>query len=78
MKLEGKWNRKKFSFEPSKRNVKIWVVNDQPQLFEWNLNESEPRPIERNRMIIYHAEMWNGILEYVNNAKVKVVQDVED
>jgi hypothetical protein len=78
MKLEGKWNRKKFSFEPSKRNVKIWVVNDQPQLFEWNLNEPEPRPIERNRMIIYHAEMWNGVLEYVNNAKVKVVQDVED
>ncbi len=78
MKLEGKWNRKKFSFEPSKRNVKIWIVNDQPQLLEWNLNEPEPRPIERNRTIIYHAELWNGVLEYINNAKVKVIQDVED
>jgi hypothetical protein len=78
MKLEGHLKRKKISFDFSKRNVKLWLVCGKPVLMEWNLNEREPRPIENDRSLLYHAEGWNGVLEYVNNIKGKVVRDVEN
>lgn len=79
MKLQGKYRKKKFSFDITKRNIKLWSVGDDRLVFEeWNLDEREPRPIENLKAILYHAEVWNGVMEYVNNIKTKVVQDVED
>jgi len=79
MKLEGKYKKKKFSFDITKRNVKLWSVGDGQLVFkEWNLNEREPRPAENLKSLLYHAELWNGVLVHVNNIKAKVVQDVEN
>ena len=80
MKLQGKFKKKKFSFDISKRNVKLWSVGAKEELAfkEWNLDEREPRPVENVKTLLYHAEVWNGVLVYVNNIKAKVVQDVED
>lgn len=80
MKLQGKYKKKKFSFDISKRNVKLWSIGKDAKLtfYEWNLDEREPRPVENERALLYHAEIWNGVLEYVNNIKAKVVQDVEN
>ena len=80
MKLQGTFKRKKFSFDISKRNVKLWSTGENENLMfvEWNLDEMEPMPIENTKSLLFHAETWNGVLVYVNNIKAKVVQDVED
>ena len=76
MKLEMKLGRKKHVFVQTKRCVKIWDVNGEPVMKEWNLDEREPMVTAMNRKLVYYAEFWNVVIEHVNNAKVKA--DVED
>lgn len=75
MKIEFKIGRKKFSFTPTKRNVKIWQTASEAVMKEWNLDEREPMISVSDRKLIYFAEFWNGVIEHVNNVKAKIVQD---
>ena len=72
MKLEVKIGKKKYYFMQTKRNVKVWEVDGKPVMKEWNLDEREPVLTSSGRKLIYFAEFWNGVLEYVNAANVKV------
>lgn len=81
LKLKGKYKRKKFSFNISKRNVKLWAVgsNEELRFVEWNLDEGEPWPDENDAVLLYYGEFWNGPFEHVNNIKAKVeYNDVVD
>ena len=78
MKLEGHIKKKKFVFPVTKRNVKVWLVNEKPVFKEWNLNEMEPRPVENIKSLLYYAEFWNGVIVHVDNIKSKVIEDVEN
>ena len=77
MKIEFKDGKKKFEFVQTKRNVKIWLVGEDqvPVMKEWNLDEMEPMLSASDRKLVYFAEFWNGVLEYVNNVKAKAVQE---
>ena len=77
MKIEFKIGKKKHSFVQTKRNVKIWLVGEDqvPVMKEWNLDEMEPMLSASDRKLVYFAEFWNGVLEYVNNVKAKAVQE---
>jgi len=76
MKLEMKRGRKTIQFDQTKRCVKIFDTPVGIKFVEWNLDESEPYLPYNNVTLIYYAEFFNGVIEYVNSAGVSI--DVED
>lgn len=71
-KLSLKLGEKKFKFTVTKRDVKIWDVNGEAVMKEWNSDELEPELSVNGKKLIYRAEFWNGIVEHLNTADVKV------
>ena len=77
VKIEFKIGKKKYRCQQTKRNVKIWLTGEDqvPVMKEWDLDEMEPMLPNPVRKLVYFAEFWNGVLEYVNNVKAKAVQE---
>ena len=71
VKLKLKLGDKKFEFVQTKRDVKIWDVDGEAVMREWNLDEPEPELSANGKRLVYHAEFWNGVVVHVNLADVK-------
>ncbi len=75
MILTFKNGRKKVEFEISKRNVKVYKIEKDYKLVQYNFGEMEVvYPYE----LVYYAELYNGVIVHINTINAEVKDGVEN